>query len=327
MLSELKFVMGAVAKRDLIPGMTHFCIEDKNIRAYNGHLGIGAPINLDIDCKPHAQQLIKAVSQCSENHVTTISMMGNGKLRIMNGDYTVFVDCISEETPHVLPEGDRVEINGEELRKAFENLQPFMGTDASRPWTNGVLLHDKSAYATNNIAICQFWLGTPFPLTLNVPGEAIKEVLRVKEIATHLQVTSNSVTFHFSDGRWIRSGLWDNAFLGQLTAVMDRVVGNPVTTNLNLFEGLRAIAPFVNKLNEVYFDKGSLATHLDDGVGARYHVDGLPDRGCFVLEQLQLLEGVATKIDLSTYPAPCLFYGDNMRGAIVGRHMVSNDAG
>lgn len=326
MLAELKFVMGAVAKKDLVPGMKHFCIEKNTIRAYNGSLGLCAPLQFDIDCKPNAEQLIKAIGNCSEEHVVTISMTDSGRLRIQNGAYKVFVDCITEETPHVLPAGDWIKVNGAEIREAFSTLQRFIGTDASRPGTTGILLHDRSAYATNNVIVCQFWLGTPFPRTVNVPREAVKEVLRVKEDATHIQVTTNSITFHFPDGRWIRSGLWETEFLNQIVSVMDRVSGSPVPINQKFFEGLAAVKPFTNKLGEIFFDKGELATELAEGVGARFALEAFPYVGCYVLEQLELLDGIATDIDFSTYPQACLFHGAKTRGAIIGRRMKSDNA-
>jgi hypothetical protein len=43
----------------------------------------------------------------------------------------------------------------------------------------------------------------------------------------------------------------------------------------------------------------------------------------FNLKQLQKLETVATTIDFSLYPRPCIFYGDLIRGAIMG--MVNSE--
>jgi hypothetical protein len=321
MLAELKFCMGAVSKKDLIPGMKHFCIEKGTVRAYNGALGLCAPIDFDIDCKPHAQQLIKAISNCSEEHVVTMSMTDAGRLRVVNGNYKVFVDCIQEETPHVLPAGNWVPIDGKELRAAFATLQPFIGADASRPDVNGVLLHAQSAYATNNVIVAQYWLGTPIPLTLNVPSEAVREVLRVKDDATHIQVTESSITFHFPDGRWIRSGLWQHTYLDQIVNLLERVQGNPVPFPENFFEGLESVKPFLNKMGEVYFQNSEITTDLADGHGARYALQGFPHTGCFVLEILQKLDGVAKFIDFSNYPNPCVWHGDKVRGLIVGRHL------
>jgi hypothetical protein len=186
-----------------------------------------------------------------------------------------------------------------------------------------VLLHAQSAYATNNVIICQFWLGTPIPLTLNIPSDAIREFLRVGEDPTHAQVTDNSITFHFPDGRWIRSGLWETK-PETITAVLDKCGGEPVALDPKFFEGLKAIRAFTDKIGNVYFKDGELVTHLEEDVGAKFKLDDFPHTGCYALEMLQLLEGVADKIDWSTYPNPVVFHNEYLRGVLAGRIMPGN---
>ncbi len=320
MLKELKFVMGAVAKKDLIPGMQHFAIENNTIRAYNGALALCAPLAFDIDCKPNAVQMVKAISNCNDAFPVTISMIASGRLRIKNGPYTVLVDCITEETPHVQPTGDIVHFDGAALRKAFEVLLPFVGTDASRGWTNGVLLHAQSAYATNNVIICEFWLGTEVPCAVNIPSDAIREFLRVGEDPTHAQVSENSITFHFSDGRWISSRLYSTEWPIELISGLLNRPSTPNPLDPKIFEGLDAIRPFVGKIADVYFEKGTLATHLEEDVGARYALEDFPHNGVYALDMLKMLEGVVKTIDWSMYPEACSFQGDMLRGVIAGRH-------
>ncbi|QFR59683.1 hypothetical protein P6F33_gp82 [Pseudomonas phage Quinobequin-P09] len=48
---------------------------------------------------------------------------------------------------------------------------------------------------------------------------------------------------------------------------------------------------------------------------------GFPFEGVYQIEMLKLLKDVAQKIDFSAYPNPCLFYGDRLRGAIVGMRL------
>lgn len=324
MLKELRFVMGAVAKKDLVVAMKHFCIENGTIRAYNGSLGLCAPIAIDINCKPKAKELVAAISHCSDDHTTTLTLTDKGRLRITNGAYRVFIDCLEEETPHVQPEGDTVRIDGAAWRRAFENLLPFVGNDASRPWTNGILLHAQSAFATNNVIVSQFWIGIPLPLTLNIPSDAVRELLRIGEDPTHVQVTDRSITFHFDNGKWIRTGLFETNW-PELTKILD-VPNNPVEIKPEFFAGLEAIKPFLNKQNEVYFRNGKLHTSHDDSdqAGASYELVDFPHVGCYALPMLELLNGTARSIDFSTYPGPCLWFGDFIRGAIIGRRIAGD---
>jgi len=318
MLKALKFVAGAVAKKDLIPSMQHFCIENGIIRAYNGSIGISCPIPLDINCKPKAIPLVQAISQCNEDYPVSLTLTTNGNLRIQNGPYKVTVDCIQEETPHVHAEGDIIHFNGESLRRAFEALQPFIGTDASRPFANGILLHGQSAFATNNVIVVEYWLGTELPFTINIPNDAVKEILRVGEDPIYCQLTKNSVTFHFENDRWIRTGLYNDQW-PEVTKILD-VEDNAIEVNYGFFPGLEAIRPFVGKLQEVYLSSNMISTSLNKDVGAHYELVDFNYEGCYTISMLELLRGVALRIDFSAYPKPCIFYGDMLRGAIIGRH-------
>lgn len=315
MLKELKFVQGAVAKKDFLPAMTHFVIEDGRVRAYNGMIALSSPLPFDIDCKPKAEPLVKAISNCHDT--VTLSMTPAGKLRVQSGNFRAFVDCIDDETAHVLPEGEEVELDGEAVLNALKIIHPFIGEDASRPWTNGVLLKGQSAFATNNVILVEYWVGANFPVPVNVPRQAIREMIRINEAPTHAQVTENSITFHYSDGRWVRSQLFDIAW-PDLAKVLDKPA-NPTPIDARIFEALTVIRPFADKMGRVFIDDGSLSTSQEHTAeGASYDIPGLPFAGIYNIQMLASLQSVATHADFTTYPNPCMFYGERLRGAIIG---------
>lgn len=314
MLKELKFVQGAVAKKDLLPAMTHFAIEGGHVRAYNGTIALSSPIPFDIDCKPKASPLVQAIANCDET--VTLSMTPAGKLKIQSGKFKAFIDCVDGETPHVLPEGEEVTFDGEHLLKAFKTVAPFVGNDASRVWTNGVLLKGASAYATNNVTLVEYWIGVEMPFTVNIPIAAVKEIIRINEAPTHAQVTSESITFHYTDGRWVRSQLFSTEW-PDLAKVLDREA-QVIDMDERIFEGLEVVKQFTDKMGRIYFQNQMLKTHLEDGLGATFDLDGFPYEGVYQIEMLRLLKGVAQKIDLAAYPNPCIFYGERLRGAIIG---------
>lgn len=314
MLKELRFVQGAVAKKDFLPAMTHFAIERGTVRAYNGTIALSCPIPFDIDCKPKAGPLVQAIRNCKDT--VTLSMTPAGRLRIQSGSFRAFVDCVHEETPHVLPEGTPIELDGEALLTALKVVEPFIGNDASRPWTNGVLLRGQSAFATNNVCLIEYWVGSTFAHVVNIPRSAVKEMLRINEAPTHAQMTTTSMTFHYTDGRWVRTQLLSDAW-PDLALILD-VESDPKLLDERIFEGLETIAPFSDKLGRVWVQNEQLLTSKDEGEGAVFDIPGLKYEGIYQIDMLKLLQGVAQKIDFAQYPKPCLFYGDRLRGAIIG---------
>ena len=315
MLKALKFVQGAVSKKDFLPALTHFRIQNGTVRSYNGIMALCTPIALDIDCIPKAETLVKAIGHCDDT--VSLSITQTGRLSVRSGSFKALIDCVQEETPHVLPEGEEVEINGEDLLRAFNIIYPFIGDDASRPWTNGVLLDGQSAFATNNVTLIQYWVGANFPKVCNIPRACIKEMLRIGEPPSRAQIAENSITFHYTENRWIRSQLFGTEW-PDINKILNIEAPSLAPIDELVFSGLEKIKPFVDKTGKVFMRGGYLATSATPDEGAEFYVAGLKDEGIFNIEMLQILQGVVKTIDFSLYPKPCLFMGDRLRGAIVG---------
>lgn len=320
MISALRFVQGAVSKKDFIPAMGHFVIENGRIRSFNGVLSISSPIEFSINCKPKACDLIQAISRCEEGSSANLSITKAGRLKIESGKFKAFIDLLNEETPDVSPEGDVIELNeqqGRAILQGFKKIVPFIGNDASRPWANGALLQEGSIFATNNVVIIQCWLDIRIPTKINIPSVAIKEVLRINLPPIKLQCSETSATFHFEDNRWIRFQLLSSEW-PDIVKILE-TPSNPVPISDDLFEALEALKPFTNKLGQVLFKDGIASTDIGENEsGATYQISNTEISGIYRYEMLSLLNGVITSADMTLYPKPCLFFGSQLRGAIIG---------
>lgn len=313
MLDALRFVQGAIAKKDFVPALQHFRIEGGTIRGYNGMMGLCCPIDLDLNVSPKALPFVKAVQTCKA--AIAIHMTTGGRLSIKSGAFKAFVDCIDEPFPEVVPEGRIVELNGD-LLGMLKTLSPFIAEDASRPWARGILLRNHSAFATNNVCLIEYWLGYNFPVEINIPKAAVTELLRIKEEPVSLQLSETSVTFHFSGDRWLRTQTYPTNW-PDLAKIFDRPSKlSPIPPDL--WQATEDLANFTDDLDRVFIRPGVLATSQAEGEGASVNIAELVNPCCFNLKQLRLLENVATLIDLSCYPSPCAFQGERVRGAIVG---------
>lgn len=320
MLKELKFVQGAVAKKDFIPAITHFVIENGTVRAFNGTIALSSPIQCNLECKPKAGPMVQAIGRCED--IITLSMTPAGRLSIRSGSFKAFIECAPQETPHVEPEGERIDFNGEILLQAIKTIFPFVGNDASRPWTNGILLRDQSAFATNNVCLIEYWLGVDFPHVVNIPRAAIAEMIRINEAPTHAQLDTNSVTFHYEDGRWIRTQLFSTEW-PDLAKVLDQKRDDSIVPIPELlFTGLETIKPFVDEFQRVFITAEHLRTHTQADEGAVFDIDLPVDDCIFNLEMLMLLKGVAKRAYMRELgPRPMLFFGERLRGAIIGMRL------
>jgi DNA polymerase III sliding clamp (beta) subunit (PCNA family) len=316
MLNSLKFCQGSVAKKDFVPELKHFSIAKGRVKGFNGVLALSSPIPFDIDCKPKAEELVKAIGNCSET--VLLSMTPAGRLSVRSGVFKVNINCIAEDTLHVDPEGELIEINGEELLKGLRAVAPFIGDDASRPWSNGVLLQTNSMFATNNAIVVEYWHGCTFPHVVNLPRDAVREMLRINEAPINAQLSDNSITFHYSGSRWLRTQLYVSEWPD-----LAKVLNHPADLkpiNNELFVALEVVKPFVDKVGSIYFQDGEVRTHEFEGEGASYAVEGLPSESKYNNVILSLLKGTVTEIDWNGtgHRGACMFQGDRLRGAVIG---------
>lgn len=313
MLDSLRFVQGAVAKKDFVPSLTHFRIQGGTIRGYNGMLALCCPIDLDLDCSPKAVSFVKAIQTCKET--IQLHMTPAGRLSVKSGKFKALVDCTPADYPDVEPEGVVMPLDGE-LLKVLKLLTPFIADDASRPWARGILLRGQSAFATNNIVLIERWLGYSFPVELNIPRSAVVEMIRIGEEPERLQICENNVTFHYSGNRWLRTQTYPTQW-PDLGRILDKPA-NPLAIPEGLWEAAADLTPFVDELGRLFLSAGMVTTGHGEGAGASIEVPGILDNGCFNVQQVMLLKGVAKTIDMTGYPGPCAFFGDKIRGALVG---------
>lgn len=315
MKEALNFVKGAIARKDFIPELTHFNIADGRIVGFNGDMAISSPIGVDIRAKPHAQTFIKAVNSAQEE--VALSLTKTGRLSLKSGKFRALIDCLSgDESRFIIPEGQVIEL-GENFIDCIKALSPFQGVDASRPWSSGILLRNGSALATNNICLVEYWHGNTLPFPVNIPKPAIAELLRIGENPEKVQASQNSISFHFSGNRWLRTQLLATTWPEQIDTILG-CEGSPRAIPEGLFEALATLKPFTDDSSRVYFTEAGIATSPVAEVATTVDVEGMTPGCCFHHTMLSLLDGTATQIDFSTYPKPCKFYGDKMRGVIMG---------
>lgn len=314
---SLRFIRSAENTSSSSPAAKHFIIENGSITSYNGVLTISSPFAAPVDCAPNASAFAAAVKQCGD--VVSLDFTADARLYVRSDGFGAYVDCFPlSELPRIGPAGSTVAIDGELFLTALKTLLPIIGGTQQHAWANGVLLKGGCAFATNNVVLAQYWLGEVFPYTVNIPYDAVVELLRIKEAPTHLQMTGQAVTVHYADGKWLHTPLLEHNGWPVIEPLLD-VPSKQQPVPEGFFEGVKAIKSFVtDEYRAAYLYPGYIGTHRDLQGGAYHKVDGLDATAIFAHRYLEMLDGVATTIDFSTYPAPCLFRGERLRGAIAG---------
>lgn len=314
MLNALNFVRGAIARKTYAPELSHFHISNNKIKSFNGMITLCSPIPLNIEATPEGAPFVKAIQACKET--TTIHLTKAKRLAVKSGPFKAFINCLPDSNAELEPDGKFIELPGG-LLKTFKRLHPLISRDASRKWSRGILLDGQFACVTNNVIIVQQWHPYTFPIKVNIPEEAITELLRINKEPRALQISKNSITFHFEDDRWLKANLLELEWPDVIDAILNvQSVQHEIPPLL--FDAIADLMPFVDAESHMYLSKNSISTSTEQEDGSTYSIDNFNGFGLYNAKQLLLLKGVANTIDFSLYPSPAVFYGDNLRGAIVG---------
>lgn len=317
MIETLKFVQGATTRKGLVQALSHFRIKGGWITGFNGTMALSAPISVGMDICPHADQFVSAIDACDET--VALSMARNEKLLVRAGKFQTHIDCLPlGDVPVIASEG-RVYNVTDNIIPALAYLEPFIAEDASRPWACGILFDGESAYATNNIVLQEYWLGYSLPFRVNIPRQAVLELLRIGKSPSRIRVSETSISFEFPDGRWLRTQLLEKNWpdIAGIFKLHENVETKPFPKGF--FEACKKIEPFTDALGKVYLLGEGIATMPDPSLsGTVIDAPGLPSTGCYNVRQLLKLEPIANRIAFDAYPGPVMFYGEASRGIIVG---------
>jgi len=324
-LDSLKFVSGAVARKDFIPELCAVFIHEGKISAYDGLLSISCPIDIEITAAPLADPFIKAIKACEPGEPLALSMTKAGRLSVKSGKFKAFVDCVPDADVRVKPpqpEGQEVPVT-EAFFAGIKKLAPVMGIDASRPWCRSIRLFGPSIFASNNIIVAEYWHGSPVAIEIVIPAEAVIQYLSAGRVPIKLLYNEDSVSFLYEDGAWIRSQLLVDGWPVDPTKIF-KETAKPVPVAEGFFAAVKKIKPFAAD-DILYCGTGKVATGeiVEDDknqAGAIMEVDIVAEvKPVFSLHNMLLLDGIADKLDFESYPEPSAFTGQRTRGVIAGR--------
>lgn len=317
MLEALKFVKGAVQRNGVTPELEHFTIKDGRVTGFNGYMALSSPLPLDIEAMPKADLFHKALEACGDS--IAIALTPNGRLHIRSGTFSAYIPCIDKAVYDAQPEGESFPAP-KGMAAAFARMLPFVGDDASRPWAMGLSIAGGTYTATNNVILLQLWDGHQLP-TVNCPRFAVAEVARLKVDPVEICIGNGSISFLYENGRWLRSQVLATDWpVEMMNKILNRESA-PVPVPEGFFDAVDKLAPFTTEgpSSPIHFTEVGMTTGAPgSSEGAGVAMEGLPDGAAFRLKALQLLRNEVKTIDLGMHPAPCLFFGDNSRGALIG---------
>lgn len=325
----LKYIRGAVDPGQFVPAFKNYAISGGTIQGTDGIITLNAPVDSDLSICVDANKFVRTIMTCNEEGAAVeISQTDTGNLRVKQGKFRAVVPATPDVDtfPWSDPEGARWPIP-DNFMEALRELQPFIGTDATRPWSMGVLIRNGRLYVTNNVVLVRATLSDDTWNELDgviIPSRAVEELLRLAIQPKAMLVSAQALTFMHSRSWWMKTtrinGIWPTVD----TMIDDAsAASNPLRIEDDLRDGIQRLLPFARGAAPIYLLNGQLATSLtydEDGAA----IDGF-DSITFALsaEVFKLILGVATHFEPSQYPKPVYFVGANVAGLAACYTMTS----
>lgn len=315
MQDTLKLVRGAVSNIDLIPVLTHFFIDGPRIQGSNGRIVIDAwGPDTGITALVPADRFIKAIGDANTN---LTFVLNESKLIIKKGRLRVTINTLPIDSFPVTDDFDGEEVKFDKnILRDLKRLVPFISNDASRPWSNSVLVRDGYAYATNNVLLARVPFYTDRELI--IPSHLVTELLRIDQIPDAIHVTEHAVSVLYDTFR-LRGQQVMGEWPLQLVALVERIAASsPPLLPEGLLQAVEDLKPFFPDPKMPIVEFGQEGVSTQEGIHcAIVEQAGLPESK-YRYESLITMLNVATHADFHAYPDPIPFKGDKIEGLLSG---------
>lgn len=301
------------------PYETHIGLRQNWAIAFNGIVAAGAPIVENVECYAHTLLLVDALSKCEENF--SLTQLNNSELSIKSGKFKAIIPCLDPILmQNAVPDPQIVGITNA-FKEAVEAVGVIASENANEIFTASVLMNGPSVVSTNRVMVLEYWHGLDLPPDVPLPKEFVSALSKQKKNLTGFGYSSNSATFYFEDGCWLKTQLYADKW-PDVSSILNRPA-NLWPIDPNFFKALAAVKSFSEDGN-IYTDTNLLMSHLENIKGATFECTGLPKGVVYPIKQLEIIKPYVKKIDFiapgvhdSSY---CLvFMGGNIRGVISGR--------
>lgn len=333
-LGALQFVLRS-DDRGLVPafGCLHFYEHngEPRVQTTSGIITfdapwVGNPLNVTVPMNP----VIRCMEAAPEEKARIV-VNKRGDLMIKVADYSSKLVPFMDEFPRMTSEWKGGQENAHaipavvwngEVAKAIELLRGFVSADATRPWSQVMLIRGGALHATNNVVYAQYPLPHLEHLEHDVllDVDVIDQILRIRALGHEVALITLSPTellCEFADGAWA-SYRSQNVEWPSLSSFINV-----------LAEGEDEVAPdLLIKLNTI----SSIAGVATDGVvylyehGAIVQMEktsarvwcGSFKRASFMRSSIQQVLAVAERWSPANYPSVVQFAGQGVRGVMMG---------
>ena len=293
----------------------HVVLKDGWAMMHNGVIAAGERISENLNVCPHNDLLIQALSKCGPN--VSFTELETQRLSIKSDKFRAIIPCLSLYDMAIPSPDPLCAAVDDRLKEAVRAVSALSDVDPLRLTMASILLDHGSAYATDGHVMIEAWHGIDLPPMLALPKAILAPLTKNTKKLKGFGYSQSSCTFYYEDDSWIKSQFFAARWPDITKPLRQQSIQKPLPDGF--FDGLAAIERFSDD-GYVYFDDGVLRSHRTADEGASYEVIGLPKGPIMKIANLKTIKPYVKSADfLALDGKMTIWYGDNIRGAIMGR--------
>lgn len=313
-------VSSAVAKKDVVPLLTHYYFARNQIIASDGRITACAPCDdlKGIECLTSASQVDALMLRLRDP--IEIKQADN-VLSMSSGRYRGRVETLPEDQEYyfVKPEGDKFDLS-ETFFDSLRILRKFVSEDATHMWSICVAMRGKYLMASNNKSLAV----TPHNMEYKgeeclIPVWAVDFILERTEGLTQFSVGGGAMSFYWTDGSWMRAQL----VMGTFPSIAEQMLKVFKKPDFAITPDWREAFGYVSA-----FGADRVELHKDRMLGKNQLTTAdaeaetpIPEKKQFSIWNPKVLAPViecATHWSPVHWPNPCYFSAPGLRGIVTG---------
>jgi len=270
MITSFRFVKGAVSKKTLLPVLSSAHVYSGRVQAGNGKVCIDHPCELTAEFTVRIEDFIRAVDSFSQEPSLVIE---KSHMELKSGSLKIKLPLVPcADYPRQDPPKDPKPASFKFL-DVLKELEPYIGSDASRDWCCGILFREGIAWATNNATLVKA-LVPDCPFSFILPSYLVDEILRIGMEPVKWHVDDSKLTLFYENGAWIQGVL----LYGEWPPVEKVSLEAPdyITVTDEMRKGTASVAAFCpdSKFPIIVLSETGVATS-DGDQGANFSCTGL----------------------------------------------------
>lgn len=201
MREAISKVKDRVAKKDIIPLLTHYIVKSGRVFACNDIVTTSVPIEIDFDMCVRAAEFQKFLDKTDGD--IKVAQLENNWLKVSCGRFRAQIPSMDPAlAPTWEPSKGKPLKLPPEFKARLEALRPFVSDNATQPFASNICINDGYMYATNNIVLARSKVDLKCD-ELMFNYDTLDYILSRDDDPTYLMYDESSLTFGWKDKTWL----------------------------------------------------------------------------------------------------------------------------